>query len=407
MSDEDDKPVTRSFLLNTLSKLFNIANSLPVIKQFQEEEMRAIEPLYCSVGEVDGHGDFIPTIEEMRDFVNEINKKNDRGELQSSISHIHKTNSFKMIRAWVNECDCIIGDVTVPKGMPLAEMQFTKKAAWDMRKVGKLLGLSIGALAKVTPTEDGKNALTKLSFDFRGAHLAYTDVSVGGAASGYNSPIILKSNMFTATPEQLAIIKELEEELTPLDKTLGVSNADNGKQNTPSTSANAEAVMAGDDKKVLEGKEKTMSEQDLIAANAAQAEVVKKLEEQVAALMLANAKEKAKNSIAKYKLEESEAEGLAQALAVLPEDAKESVVKALDSLVSKLAEKEVEIAKAKETASPQEEIVKAAQKELSAEVGHDSQAALPSVVTDAEAKAEAIAKAYEQLAKLEKSKGAK
>jgi hypothetical protein len=407
MSDEDDKPVTRSFLLNTLSKLFNIANSLPVIKQFQEEEMRAIEPLYCSVGEVDGHGDFIPTIEEMRDFVNEINKKNDRGELQSSISHIHKTNSFKMIRAWVNECDCIIGDVTVPKGMPLAEMQFTNKAAWDMRKVGKLLGLSIGALAKVTPTEDGKNALTKLSFDFRGAHLAYTDVSVGGAASGYNSPIILKSNMFTATPEQLAIIKELEEELTPLDKTLGVSNADNGKQNTPSTSANAEAVMAGDDKKVLEGKEKTMSEQDLIAANAAQAEVVKKLEEQVAALMLANAKEKAKNSIAKYKLEESEAEGLAQALAVLPEDAKESVVKALDSLVSKLAEKEVEIAKAKETASPQEEIVKAAQKELSAEVGHDSQAALPSIVTDAEAKAEAIAKAYEQLAQLEKSKGAK
>jgi len=250
-----------------------------------------------------------------------------------------------------------------------------------------------------------KKTLTKWTFNFKGAHLAYTDASVGGAASGYNSPILLKANTLKATPEILAIIKDLEEELTPLDKTLGVSNADNGKQNTPSTSANAEAVMAGDDKKVLEGKEKTMSEQDLIAANAAQAEVVKKLEEQVAALMLANAKEKAKNSIAKYKLEESEAEGLAQALAVLPEDAKESVVKALDSLVSKLAEKE--IAKAKETASPQEEIVKAAQKELSAEVGHDSQAALPSIVTDAEAKAEAIAKAYEQLAQLEKSKGAK
>lgn len=80
MSDnEDDKPVTKSFFLNTLSKLFNITSSLPVIKQFQEEEMRAIEPLYCSVGEVDGHGDFIPTIEDMREFVNEINKKNDKG----------------------------------------------------------------------------------------------------------------------------------------------------------------------------------------------------------------------------------------------------------------------------------------------------------------------------------------
>ncbi len=408
MSDnEDDKPVTKSFFLNTLSKLFNITSSLPVIKQFQEEEMRAIEPLYCSVGEVDGHGDFIPTIEDMREFVNEINKKNDKGELQSSISHIHKTQCFKMVRAWVNECECIIGDTVIPKGMPIAETQFTKKAAWDMRKIGKLLGLSIGALAKVTPTEDGKNTLTKLSFDFKGAHLAYTDVSVGGAASGYNSPILLKSNALKATPEILEIIKDLEEELTPLDKTLGVSNADNGKQNTPSTSAHAEAVMAGDDKKVLEGKEKVMSEQDLDAAKAAQDAVIKRLEDQVSALLLANAKEKAKNAIAKYNLTEDESEGLAKALAVLPEDAKEGVVKALDSLVAKVAEKEIEVAKAKETASPQDEIVKAAQKELSQEAGHDSQAALPSTVSDAEAKADAIAKAYEQFAKLEKSKGAK
>ena len=252
-----------------------------------------------------------------------------------------------------------------------------------------------------------KRTLTKWTFDFKGAHLAYTDASVGGAASGYNSPILLKSNALKATPEILEIIKDLEEELTPLDKTLGVSNADNGKQNTPSTSAHAEAVMAGDDKKVLEGKEKVMSEQDLDAAKAAQDAVIKRLEDQVSALLLANAKEKAKNAIAKYNLSEDESEGLAKALAVLPEDAKEGVVKALDSLVAKVAEKEIEVAKAKETASPQDEIVKAAQKELSQEAGHDSQAALPSTISDAEAKADAIAKAYEQFAKLEKSKGAK
>ena len=35
-----------------------------------------------------------------------------------------------------------------------------------------------------------KRTLTKWTFDFKGAHLAYTDASVGGAASGYNSPII-------------------------------------------------------------------------------------------------------------------------------------------------------------------------------------------------------------------------
>lgn len=246
-----------------------------------------------------------------------------------------------------------------------------------------------------------KRTLTKITFDFKGAHLAYTDASVGGAASGYNTPILLKSNKLAVTKEQLDIIAQLEEELTPLDKNLGVSDANIGKQNTPSSS-----TETGDDKKVLEGKSNIMSEQDLSAALAAQEAVNKKLEDQIAALMLSNAKEKAKNSIAKYGLVEDEAEGLAKALAVLPEDAKADVVKALDSLVAKVAEKDVELAKAKETASPQDEIVKSAQKELSQEVGHDSEVVIKGS-SDAEAKAAAIAKAYEQFAQLEKSKGAK
>ncbi len=258
-----------------------------------------------------------------------------------------------------------------------------------------------------------KKTLTKWTFDFKGAHLAYTDASVGGAASGYNSPILLKAKGPQATPEILEIIKDLEEELTPLDKTLGVSNADSGKQNTPSTSGNAnEAVMAGDDKKVLKGKEKTMSEQDLIKEKAeadAQAAVIKALQEQVAAMALENSKEKAKNLVSKYALESVVAEGLANALAVLPSDAKEAVVKALDVLSTLVADKTEELNKAKAipTNSAQEAIVKAAQEATSVEKGHSSEAELPSQLTSAEQRAEAIAKAYEQLANIEKSKGAK
>ena len=401
--NDNDKPVTQSFLLNVLQKLFGQEVDKPVIKQFQEEEMTAIEPLYCSVGELDGHGDYIPSIEEMRKMVDSINAENDSGKLQSAIDHLQKTQSFKLVRAWVNECECVIGDTIVPQGMPIAKIQFVNKRAFDLRKIGKLLGLSIGARGNVSKTEKG-TALTNIDFGFKGGHLSYTTASVGGAASGYNSFFLVKSNHLLPSKELLEIINDLEEELTPLDKSLGVSNADNGKQNTPSSSAET-----GDDNTLRKGKEKTMSEQDLKAGTSAQDEVIKKLEEQVAALMLANAKEKAKNSIAKYALVEDEAEGLAKALAVLPEDAKADVVKALDSLVAKVAEKEVQLAdlaKSKETTSPQDEIVKAAQKELSQEVGHDSEVVIKGS-SDAEAKAAAIAKAYEQFAQLEKSKGAK
>lgn len=151
-----EEPITKSFFLNTLNKLLSIGsnNLTPKIKQFDDEEMIAIEPLYCSVGEVDGHGDYIPTIEEMRGMVDAINKANTSEVLQSSISHVHKTAAFKLNRAWVNECECTIGDTVVPKGMPIAEIQFTNKAAWKLRKSGVLLGLSIGAKAQVTEVED-------------------------------------------------------------------------------------------------------------------------------------------------------------------------------------------------------------------------------------------------------------
>jgi len=150
-----DEPVTKSFLLQALDKLFSSNKSLvPVIKQFDDEEMVAIEPLYCSVGEVDGHGEFIPTIEDMRAFVDEINKANDAGILQSSISHIHKTKTFKMTRAWVNECECSINGLIIPKGMPIAEIQFLSEKAWEKRKSGELLGLSVGGMAVVTEVED-------------------------------------------------------------------------------------------------------------------------------------------------------------------------------------------------------------------------------------------------------------
>ncbi len=155
---KDDEPVTKSFLLDTIKKLFSTipvnSNLIPVIKQFNEEEMVAIEPLYCSVGELDGHGEFIPTIEDMRVFVDEINKANDSGKLQSSISHVHKTQTFKMNRAWVNECECSINGLIIPKGMPLAEMQFLSEKAWQKRKSGELLGLSVGGMAVVTEVED-------------------------------------------------------------------------------------------------------------------------------------------------------------------------------------------------------------------------------------------------------------
>ncbi len=145
-------------ILNKIVELINLkdhSTTHPIIKQFNDEEMIAIEPLYCSVGEVDLHGDFIETEGDMREFISAINKANSEGVLQSSLFHSHKTDAFKLLKAWMNECDCSINGVIVKKGTPLAEIQFTSKSAWEARKNGKLLGLSIGARASVEDVEGG------------------------------------------------------------------------------------------------------------------------------------------------------------------------------------------------------------------------------------------------------------
>ncbi len=143
-----EEPITESNLLKALSKYFGGSkeNTRQVIKQFDEEEMIAIEPLYIAAGEVDGQGDTI-SLEDTHGMVDSLNKAIGDGRLQSGLFHKHKTESFTIEKAWVNETACTIGETEVPEGQPIVKVQFHNDEAWELRKTGDLTGLSIGARA--------------------------------------------------------------------------------------------------------------------------------------------------------------------------------------------------------------------------------------------------------------------
>lgn len=134
---------------------------IPVVKQFNEEERIVIEPLYILPETVDGQG-YTISLEETYEMVKSFNKANEEGILQTSLFHSHKTDSFKILKAWVNECDCTIGGQLVPEGQPLVKLQFINDAAWELRKNGvekdgehyELMGVSIYALAREVVEED-------------------------------------------------------------------------------------------------------------------------------------------------------------------------------------------------------------------------------------------------------------
>lgn len=140
-------------LASLINKHFGGGTNLQQITKFNEEQMVAIEPLYCKPLDADLHEEGM-TEEEIRKMVDNINANIDK--ISGNIGHALNTEGFHFVKAWVNECECVIGEEVVPEGQPIIKVQFTDDNLWELRKSGKLCGLSIGALGSVVDNPDYK-----------------------------------------------------------------------------------------------------------------------------------------------------------------------------------------------------------------------------------------------------------
>lgn len=123
-------------------------NKKVIIKQLDDEEMVAIEQLYITVGDVDGVGDTYASPEVCREMVKSFNEAIEKGNLKANYFHKVMTEDFTVLKAWVCEVDCIIGETEVKEGTPLVKVKFNNEKAWNLRKSGDLMGVSIGAIAE-------------------------------------------------------------------------------------------------------------------------------------------------------------------------------------------------------------------------------------------------------------------
>lgn len=355
-------------VLKVLTKFFGGSKAkskpdLDVIKQFgsDDEPMYAIEPLYTAPGEVDGHGD-VADRETIEGLVVSLNKANEEGRLQSGLFHKHKTDTWKLEKAWVNPVECMIGDQLVPEGQPIAKTLFTNKEAFEMRINGEISGLSIGARAKeVIDLDKTTEELQKLQgsptatrelkgihFDWDYPELTYTSPSQGGAASLKNDAYIIdkaqKAKIEDLDEDQLSILKRLGEEFISLEKHLGVD-----KTITPSSEGLGENNN--------ETGTKTMSDQT-------QVELLKQLAE----LKRDNNIMKAQKTIEGFGFDADLGEGIAGVLADLDKDNQAIITKALAQVKTsgeEALDKAVE--KAKTEAKPEADTD--LQKALDAEAG--------------------------------------
>jgi len=146
-SSEDD--IEKS-MFNAIKKFFGGTEepSVPIIKQLNEVEMVAVEPVYIAPGDVDGVGDTID-MDGSESLAKSINDKIAAESMTYNYFHAADTEDFHIQKCWVNPYECEIGGNTVPEGIVLAEVKYVNKAAWDKRVEGELMGLSVEGSCKI------------------------------------------------------------------------------------------------------------------------------------------------------------------------------------------------------------------------------------------------------------------
>jgi len=146
----EDIPVDKASIIDLIEKTVKgiFKKEMPIIKQFNDEEMISVEPLFSIVGVTDAHGD-AATAEATNQLIQEFNKAVDEGYMQAGLFHKHLTKSYYYKKAWMVEEDAMYGDSLVKAGTPLVELQFTNDKAWELKKANKFMPPSIGAQGSV------------------------------------------------------------------------------------------------------------------------------------------------------------------------------------------------------------------------------------------------------------------
>lgn len=117
--------------------------------------IKAIEPMLKQVTYVamradatDAHGDHT-TADEVRKAKESFNRALLKNQTMSNLFHLYATNSFDVIESYCSPAEMTLSGHTVHKGDWLMTLGINDDSLWDMVLKGEVVGISIGAVAKV------------------------------------------------------------------------------------------------------------------------------------------------------------------------------------------------------------------------------------------------------------------
>lgn len=114
-----------------------------------DEELKQVTYVAMLPDSTDLHGDYTSE-QEVRKAKESFNKS----MMRANLFHLVMTDTFDIIESYLAPCDMVLNDQLVKKSTWLITLQVHDDSLWQMIKDDDITGISIGALASVTDTND-------------------------------------------------------------------------------------------------------------------------------------------------------------------------------------------------------------------------------------------------------------
>lgn len=146
------KSYTSEITDDQLSKEDQIPLETITVAKSLDEELKQVTYVCMRADTTDEHGDYTSS-DEVRKAAESFRKAWLANQKLTNLFHLYKTSSFDVLESYLSPCEMSLNGHYVNKSDWLVTLQINDDKLWDAIKSGDIVGVSIGAKAKVIDLE--------------------------------------------------------------------------------------------------------------------------------------------------------------------------------------------------------------------------------------------------------------
>lgn len=152
-----EQDILKSYTSEITEKQLSTEDAIPLesiqVAKSLDEELKQVTYVCMRADSTDEHGDYT-SANEVRKAADSFRKAWLANQKLTNLFHLYKTSSFDIIESFLSPSEMSLNGHYVNKSDWLVTLQINDDKLWDAIKSGDIVGVSIGAKAKVIDLEE-------------------------------------------------------------------------------------------------------------------------------------------------------------------------------------------------------------------------------------------------------------